>query len=555
MIIPLKKYLFFGAKKDLVDFLFKAQEEGFIEFLTNKDKRQLPKEVSFLIEAGKILRKLPVKEAEEKENVLYADEMAKKIVKLKEEMEKLEEEKRFLEAEITRVAPFGEFSFDDIVFIEKYGKKKIQFFCVKTSKAHTIEKADDLLYIGTDYDLDYYIGIHDQPKSYPGMIEMQVDHTALQYKNHLVFVNEALHQLEAELKGYAGYIDFLYLALLEKLDQYNLEKAKNSVDFPIEAPVFSIQGWVPENKMQEIQLLIGEKAIYFTPVTPETEDKTPTYMENKGVPRLGEDLIRVFDIPAATDKDPSGWVIWAFALFFAMIIADAGYGLIYFGLAIFIYFKFPNLKENGKRFLKLLFILSTSCIVWGAMTMSFFSVQFRPSNPIAKYSPLIFLVEKKADYLVKNKGPDYREWLKKYPQLAQVKTGEEAIVKAMKIGENKKPSYEMVKEFSNNILLELSLLFGVIHVSIALLRYARRNLANIGWVFFAVGGYLYFPVYLKATSLVEFLGMIPRDVASLLGLQLLFSGIVLAIILALIQKKWAGLAEIPQVIQVFADIL
>ena len=75
-------------------------------------------------------------------------------------------------------------------------------------------------------------------------------------------------------------------------------------------------------------------AVHCEPIAIEETDKIPTYMENKGRQRIGEDLVRIYDIPATTDKDPSGWVFWFFALFFAMIVADGGYGLLYLGIAV-----------------------------------------------------------------------------------------------------------------------------------------------------------------------------------------------------------------------------
>ena len=87
------------------------------------------------------------------------------------------------------------------------------------------------------------------------------------------------------------------------------------------------------------------------------------------------------------------------------------------------------------------------------------------------------------------------------------------------------------------------------------MRYLRRSWANLGWVLFAIGGYLYFPVTLNATSLIEFLGLIPKSVAETVGLQLLYGGMGLAVVLALVQKKLKGIGEIAQVIAIFADIL
>lgn len=557
MIIDLKKYLFIGIKDQLADFFIEAQEKGFIEFIGRRGKKgkEVPEPVRKLIDAIKILRKQPVKESYLTQGDLdFADEIATQVLELTQEVEKLKEERRFLEAEISRVAPFGEFSFDDIEFIETYGKKKFQFYCVKTSKAHEVEQTTSLIYVGTEYDLDYYIGIHDEVRSYPAMIEMQFDRTALELKNHLLFVDETLHQVEAELKGYAGHLDFLRESLLGQLDIHHLEKTQQAVHFPIGDRIFTIEGWVPKNKVFELKSLIGDKAISAEAVAVETDEKIPTYMENTDTNLLGEDLVRIYDIPASTDKDPSGWVLWAFVLFFTMILADGGYGLLYLGFAFFLKYKFPALKASGKRFLKLLFILSTSCILWGVLTGGFFGIEFTPKNPLNKFSLINYLSVKKAEFHKAHRDETYQEWLKNFPQIAQAKSGQEMLSSVIVEKEGTK-TYEMRDEFSDSVLLELSLLVGVIHICLSLLRYLPRSFANLGWVSFSIGGYLFFPGTLHATSLVQYLDWIPKQTAETLGLQLLYGGIGFAVIAALIQKKLKGLAEITQVIQVFADIL
>ncbi len=63
MIINLKKYLFIGAKEDLAEFFIRAQDDGFIEFLSpdERQKKEFPPEVQRLVDAIKILRKQPLK--------------------------------------------------------------------------------------------------------------------------------------------------------------------------------------------------------------------------------------------------------------------------------------------------------------------------------------------------------------------------------------------------------------------------------------------------------------------------------------------------------------
>ncbi|MBS0629457.1 MAG: V-type ATP synthase subunit I [Verrucomicrobia bacterium] len=553
MIIDLKKYLFIGAKEDLAEFFIRAQETGFIEFITTKKSKELPEPIKKFIDAIKILRKQPVKEPYRGGgNFAFAEEVVTQVLDLTHEIEKLSEEKRFLEAEITRIAPFGQFSFEDINYIQEKTGKKIQFYCVKSSSKHEIEPA--LIYIGTDYDLDYYIGIHDRPQSYPNMIEMHFDKTADELKNHLAFVDETLHQVEAELKGFAGYIDFLRDGLLARLDLYYLAKAEEGVEYPIEGSIFSIEGWVPQNKTEKLLPLIEGHAIFFEQIAVEPEDKVPTCMENKKANAIGEDLVKIYDIPSANDKDPSGWVIWAFSLFFAMIMADGGYGLIFLALAFFLKFKFPSLKGSGKRLVKLLFILATSCIIWGVFTTSYFGLEFGPKSPLTKFSVLHYMAGKKAEYHREKNDETYKSWVKQFPSIANAKNGKQMVSSAT-LEKEGKVTYPISDDFNDSILFEFSILIGVIHVSLSLLRYAMRNWANFGWVAASVGGYLYLPATLKATSLVEFMGWVPKDTAATAGLQLLYGGLGVAIFLALIQKKWKGLLEIPNGIQIFSDIL
>lgn len=558
MIVKLKKLLFLGIKREMGDFLMRSQEEGFIEFITPKGKvgRHFPPEVQRYIDAIKILRKQPLKTAYRGPGDLaYADEVATQVLELKNALEKHEEEKRFLESEIARVGPFGNFSFKDLEFIEKYGHRKIQFFCVKTSKRNEIVgDQEELLYIGTEYDLDYFLSINHQARSYPGMIEMHFDRSVGELKTHLAFVDETLHQIQAELKGFAGHIDFLREQLLERLDINALVTAKKSVSFPIEESVFSVEAWVPENKLSKIPTLIGDSAIYYEEILVESTDRIPTLMENKGPSRMGEDLVRLYDIPAATDRDPSGWVFWSFVLFFSIIVADGGYGLIFLLVTLLLRKKMAPLKGAKKRFIKLMFSLSAGCMVWGLLTTSFFGISISPKGPIGSFSPIYKLAEKKADYHLEHKDAVFKDWEKKYPQIANASSGREWLEKATE-KEQSGTLYETLDEFNDNILLEIAILVGVIHICLSLLRYTGRSLANIGWVAFAVGGYLYFPLSLGATSMVHFLGLLTPQTAGAVGLQLIYFGIGSAVVLALLQKRLRGAGEVLQVVHVFSDIL
>jgi len=557
MIINVKKYLLIGAKEEIDRFFSRAQTQGVIEFISPSGKKvvELPAEVQTLSHAIKILRKLPVKKAYEGDiERATALEVADRVLELKAEVEKLSEEKRLVEAEISRVAPFGDFSTEDIDFIEKESGREIQFFCMKTAKSHATNFTDEVIYIGTDYDLDYFVTINRSPKSYPDMIEMRIDRPLGELQTHLTFVKESLHQMEAELKGFAGHIDYLHHVLIDFLNDYHLHIAKKDLAFPLEGTLFAVEAWVPENKTNILFAVIDGMAVHCEPIVIEEQDKVPTYMENKGAQRIGEDLVKIYDIPATSDKDPSGWVFWFFALFFAMIVADGGYGLLYLGIALYLKFKYPSLKGQGKRFVKLALILSTACVLWGVATSAFFGIQVQPKSWLGKVSLIQYLAVKKAEYHLNIKDDVQKQWVAKFSNLTNVKTGQEFLDGAVS-EEKGRISYEMFDAFSDSILLEFSLIIGVIHIAFSFLRYLFRHWAGIGWIAFMVGCYLYFPETLNATSLLHFLGFVDKQTGNELGLQLIYSGVIAALFLALVQKRLKGLGEIANMVQVFADVL
>ncbi len=557
MIIPVKKYLFIGACEDIEQFFERAQQRGFIEFIPAHGKRSLEPtpDIQTFLAALKILRKQPLGPVYEKRGDRdEALEVARTIIALKEKIEHFHEQERLVTAEIARVAPLGDFSLEEVREIEQLGGRVIQFFCMKSFKRDRVTLSDEMIYLGTEYDLDYFMSIADRHLSFPEMIEMKVEQPVGVLKENLKAIMQNLAASEEKLRGFAGHIDFLHNYLLDDLNHFHLEEAKSDIEFPLENGLFAVEAWIPQNKLQSLFACLQGLAVHCDAILIEEEDRVPTYMENEGFARLGEDLVHIYDTPGSHDRDPSRWVLWSFALFFAMIIADAGYGLLFLALAGFLKWKYPHLQGSGRRFVKLIGLLSISCIVWGVLTTSYFGLEILPENPLNRVSLSNYLVEKKAAYHLANRDDVYQEYARLFPQIQGVEGSREMLDSAVK-HENGRTKYPMFDAFKGSVMLEIALLAGVIHIGLSLLRYLDRHLAGLGWLAFTVGGYLYFPSKLHATSLVNFLGWMSKSTAQAVGLELIWVGIGGAVVLALIQKRLKGLSEIMNVITVFGDVL
>ncbi|NGX63927.1 MAG: hypothetical protein KR126chlam6_01349 [Candidatus Anoxychlamydiales bacterium] len=553
MIIKLKKFLIYGIKEQLDVFFKAAQEKGFIEFISKQKKpKKISSTISDYIRAIKILKQEPTLDSSEEK--ISPKALVQKILHLHDSIEKLFEEKRVILAEIMRISPFGDFSKDDLIDLENQIHRYFQFFTIKKSKLEKLKLPSELIYINSAFDLDYFIAINKERKTYPKMIEIFIDTQLDILEQRKIIIEKQIEKTQKELKKLAAYQKFLSKELLKELNIFHLDSAKTDVGYPIEESLFVVEAWISENKIQKFKELIKPLNINFVEIAIEKKDKVPTYMENKKNAKVGEDLVNIYDTPSIQDKDPSLWVLIFFAIFFAMIVSDLGYGLLYLSIGLFLKFKLKTAKPVIKRFVRLILILSSASIIWGALTGSFFGIGPPLDSKLGKATFINYIATKKASYHLVKKDDVYESWIKKYPASADAKNGLDFLLKTEKKEKNQKV-FEALEDFKRNILMEVAILMGVIHIMLSFLRYLFRNFAGIGWCFFMLGGYLFFPSILNATSLIHFLNILDKEMCFFIGKILLFSGIGLAIILALVQKRLKGIFEITSLVSVFADVL
>lgn len=551
MIIKVQKFLIFGIKEEVTSFFERAQKEGYIEFIGTSKVKEFPAFLKNYVSAIKVLKQLPVAEKIDESKLTLKDDAAcDKIVQIKNNIEHLEEIKHTLIEEAKTIGPFGNFSLDDIEYIENEGKRIFQFFVIKSKHTKKV-RPHDLIYLATEYDLDYFVAVNKEKKKYDGYIEVVMDKPIGLLKKRIAAIDVQISKYRDRLKDLNVYLKRLKTALLDKLNSYNLEIAKNNAKIRLQDTLFSIEAWIPENKTFDLQNLMKDFAIDYEIIAIEKADRVPTYMENKEFTRMGEDLVKIYDIPSTEDKDPSLWILIFFALFFAMIVSDAGYGMIFLGLSFYLKHRLKNPKPQIKRFVKLSFLLSICCIVWGVSIGSYFGIKIPPSSKWQKVSFVNYLSQKKAEFHLEKKDETYKEWVKKYPALSSAKNGMDFLM----IAKDKKNNFEAAQEFGRNILMELSIMIGALHIIFAFARNLKKNMAGLGWIIFIIGAYLYLPSFLNAPTIINFLNILSENVAYKIGLYTLFTGIFLAVVLSLIQNKISGIKEITVVTGVFGDIL
>ena len=130
-----------------------------------------------------------------------------------------------------------------------------------------------------------------------------------------------------------------------------------------------LTGFVPAKELKKVEVLAKQEKWGFLSDEPGEEDAVPTKLENNKVVSL---IYPVSDflgtVPGYREYDISSYFLVFFALFFAMIIGDGGYGLVFLIAAILMHVKSKKASDINI----LLYVLSIVTIIWGALTGTWF---------------------------------------------------------------------------------------------------------------------------------------------------------------------------------------
>ncbi len=139
--------------------------------------------------------------------------------------------------------------------------------------------------------------------------------------------------------------------------------------------LFALQGWVPSSKAHSLAKQLKTLGIQAAVdvVEPEEEEKPPTLIE---YPKWAVPIKALFDmlgtLPGYKEMDLSPFFMVALPLFAAMLIGDAGYGLILAGAGLVFYKKL--VKAAGKPSAQLLIIFGLATLAWGVMSGNYFGI-------------------------------------------------------------------------------------------------------------------------------------------------------------------------------------
>lgn len=180
-----------------------------------------------------------------------------------------------------------------------------------------------------------------------------------------------IEALQAERMAQTRYLSLLResLSQAETAAEYEFAQAQTRD----EADLFALQSWVPEDRIPEVEAIADDLHLALLTEYPAWDETPPTLLEQPETEAAGVDLAMFYQVPGYRGWDPTLLLVVSFAIFFAMIIADAGYGAVIL-IGLLLGWKKLDGSMKLRAWRRLGLILAAATILYGVIVGSYFGV-------------------------------------------------------------------------------------------------------------------------------------------------------------------------------------
>jgi V/A-type H+-transporting ATPase subunit I len=439
-IVPLSKVTFVGHQEEKERVIEDLQELGCLEIIS------LTEEVAPLAEASKrsrdafqYLDSCPQRQRSVTNTTDFDPvKVEGEILALRDRTHELELERDALMHRIEALDPWGDFEFPPEA---DFGGQRLWFYVVPQGRLRDLAASDLIWEVVKREGRNAYVVVISESEPH-GIPAPRVRTGAIsQHK-----LERRLEEVELELED--ALLERIRLTRWSRLLSQSMAALEDRAARKLVAdqcydsgPVFALRSWAPTDALESLESYCASRGIVMQASEAGPQDQPPTLLRNPERAAGGEDLVNFYKTPGYATWDPSSVVLYSFAIFFAMIISDAGYGLV-LALAAAYFWARMSRSAMGRRWRWIVVTLVVTTVVYGVLVGSFFGVAPPKGTFLARLAVL-----------------DMND---------------------------------------ASFMMALSIAIGVIHVMLGNLMEARRHgwspraLPPLGWALFVLGGFVLF---------------------------------------------------------------
>jgi V/A-type H+-transporting ATPase subunit I len=374
-IVPVSKVTLYGTADQKDAILDGLQDLGCMHLVDLGERAGAVRSTSWISaeahRAVKFLRTCPVERRSVSDEADFRfDEVVQAALRIEQRQQQLREEREELKLAMDALTPWGDFSLPPA---GELGNLRLWFYIVPHYRLRAIDVPGLAWHVvSRDHRFAYVVVMAaEEPENMP-VPRVRLDDrplSELEWRLEKVEAEqEELHWQRVALTRWNRLLSrTIALADDRAARQQAAQRARN------DPSMFAVQGWVPEEELQRLRSFAGGHALGLTIEAPAAVDAPPTLLKNRGVSAGGQDAVTFYTTPAYCAWDPSAAVFVSFSVFFAMIMADAGYALLLAGLVILLWRRCGR-SDGGRRLRKLLLGVVIASTAYGIAVGSYFGL-------------------------------------------------------------------------------------------------------------------------------------------------------------------------------------
>lgn len=377
-VVPLLRVHIYGRVASKKHVLEELQELGclhLLSFVADAGMRQEQVLSARTHEAYEFIRRCPKKRRQvHSSRGFQPNEVEDEALRIKERIRQLNDERDHLLQHIRSLEPWGDFVFTPLKGNEDL---RLWFYIVPLYHLNKVQNLD-LIWecVYRDTRNAYVVAIsRDEPEGMPVQRTHTGDKSLSWLRKRLETVDTELEDLFWRRVGLTRWCD-LFSRILQLADDQAVLKQAADGTFD-DGRIFVIDGWLPSGELAALEAFCMERTLVLTSEPPAPDDTPPTLLQNAPLLSGGEDLVCFYTTPGYRFWDPSVVVLFSFVVFFAMIVADAGYGLLLGAILLLLRRKLLRLSTG---LVALAEYLVAGTVLYGVLAGSYFGLSPLPDT-------------------------------------------------------------------------------------------------------------------------------------------------------------------------------
>jgi len=281
-----------------------------------------------------------------------------------EKIELVEMERKHYEA-------FGAFNVGDIFALQEQGIE-VKLLSAPIKQLPEQPEGATLIELGRDRTNAFFVLISRKPVEIDAEELPLPECSAEEMGRKIDALRAQLVETEKGFSEYVGDHDAVASIAGEAEEHVTWLEARNGMG--LEEEICYLKGYFPAEGEKKLRAAAEKQGWAVRVEEPSADDPVPTLLRNpKWVSPVKAALSLINVVPGYRELDVSALFLVFLSIFFAFIIGDAGYGLLFIGLTLFGKLKAKG-KEEAQPALNLMLIMSTATVIFGALTGNYFGI-------------------------------------------------------------------------------------------------------------------------------------------------------------------------------------